>query len=47
MEIFAVSVEEGSEAANECSSDLIGAECGRAHEADCRDATSVDSACTG
>ena len=47
VEILAVSVEERGEASNECSSDLIGAESGRAREADCRDATSVDSACAG
>ena len=47
MEIFAVGVEEGGEAADKCSSDLIGAESGWAHEADCRDTASVDSACAG
>ena len=47
VEILAVSVEERGEASNECSSDLIGAESGRAREADCRDATSVDSTCAG
>ena len=47
VEILAVGVEDGGEATNKCSSDLIGAESGWAREADCRDATSVDSACTG
>lgn len=47
MEILAVGVEEGGEASNKCSSDLIGAESGWAWKADCRDAASVDSTCAG
>ena len=47
MEILAVGVEEGGEASNKCSSDLIGAESGGARETDGRDAASVDSTCAG
>lgn len=47
VEIFAIGVEDGGEASNKCSSDLIGAESGRARQADSRDATSMDSTCAG
>jgi hypothetical protein len=44
VEIFAVGVEEGGEAADESGADLVGAESGWADEADCWDAAGVDSA---
>jgi hypothetical protein len=47
VKIFAVGVEEGGEASDKCSSDLIGAESRRAREADGRDTASVDSTCAG
>ena len=47
VEIFAIGVEEGGEAADECGADLIGAESGGAWEADRRDAASVDGTCAG
>jgi hypothetical protein len=44
VQVFAVGVEEGGKAADECGTDLVGAESGWADEADCWDAAGVDGA---